>query len=150
MGGNSNKTDSNLDKSNLKNISNASNLGDGDSNHLCQSNPNLTNSNLNASYSSKSVSGTSNLGDSDSNHSVHPYQSEEEDSSEISDMEGLEENINIQFKGYREGLSINYTNADSILNKLDDLKVRSQIIFPDILIIAEIFDSLSYIKSELN
>ena len=140
MGGNSYTTDSNLDKSNSnENISDVSNLGDSDSNHLCQSNPNKTNSKLNASYSSNSVSGTSNLGDSDSNHSVYSYQSEEEDSQQISDTGGLEENINIQFKEYREGLSIYYTNADSVLNKLDELKVRIQIISPDILIITEIF-----------
>ena len=140
MGGNSYTTDSNLDKSNSnENISDVSNLGDSDSNHLCQSNPNKTNSKLNASYSSNSVSGSSNLGDSDSNHSVHSYQSEEEDSQQISDTGGLEENINIQFKEYREGLSIYYTNADSVLNKLDELKVRIQIISPDILIITEIF-----------
>ena len=80
---------------------------------------------------------------------------DESDLSEISDTEnesmGSEEestlsydsvnenDINLQFKGSREGLSLYYTNADNLLFKLDELKVRIELISPDILIITEIY-----------
>ena len=80
---------------------------------------------------------------------------DESDLSEISDTEnesmGSEEestlsydsvnenDINLQFKGSREGLSLYYTNADYLLFKLDELKVRIELISPDILIITEIY-----------
>ena len=45
----------------------------------------------------------------------------------------------MQFKGTKEGLSLYYTNADNLLFKLDELKVRIQLVSPDILIITEIY-----------
>ena len=50
-----------------------------------------------------------------------------------------ENDINMQFKGTKEGLSLYYTNADNLLFKLDELKVRIQLVSPDILIITEIY-----------
>ena len=37
----------------------------------------------------------------------------------------------MQFKGTKEGLSLYYTNADNLLFKLDELKVRIQLVSPD-------------------
>ena len=45
----------------------------------------------------------------------------------------------MQFKGTKEGLSLYYTNADNLLFTLDELKVRIQLMSPDILIITEIY-----------
>lgn len=87
--------------------------------------------------------------DSDENNSVLAYSSERTDflSSDDESTALISSNLNIEndtdtglhFKECSEGLSVYYTNADNLLSKLDELKVRIQIITPDILIITEIY-----------
>ena len=49
---------------------------------------------------------------------------------------------NFWFNRLKDGLSLYYTNADNLLFKLDELKVRIQLVSPDILTITEIYPKM--------
>ena len=70
----------------------------------------------------------------ESNRSESEY-----DTTTSPEFDSTDNDINLQFRGVKEGLSIYYTNADSLLFKMDKLKVRIQLISPDILIITEVY-----------
>ena len=60
-----------------------------------------------------------------------------DDTFSVEEMNGSD--TNFQFNKLKDGLSLYYTNADNLLFKLDELKVRIQLVSPDILIITEIY-----------
>ena len=62
--------------------------------------------------------------------------------STFSDEEINGSDTNFQFNRLKDGLSLYYTNADNLLFKLDELKVRIQLVSPDILIITEIYPKM--------
>ena len=49
----------------------------------------------------------------------------------------------------KEGLQIFYTNADNLLNKLDDLKVRVQLNSFDIIVVTEVYPKTGSSKDVL-
>ena len=93
----------------------------------------------------KDSSGSSPTNDSDNYRStsdstdLDSNSTQSDDENTFSTASINENDINMQFKGTKEGLSFYYTNADNLLFKLDELKVRIQLVSPDILIITEIY-----------
>ena len=77
--------------------------------------------------------------ESDSTKAESEFTLSDDESTFPTESENRDNDINLQFKGFKEGLSLYYTNADNLLFKLDELKVRIQLVSPDILIITEIY-----------
>ena len=89
--------------------------------------------------------------ESDSTKAESEFTLSDDESTFSTESENRDNDINLQFKGFKEGLSLYYTNADNLLFKLDKLKVRIQLVSPDILIITEIYpktEKSSDIKDE--
>ena len=77
--------------------------------------------------------------ESDSTKAESEFTLSDDESTFPTESENRDNDINLQFKGFKEGLSLYYINADNLLFKLDELKVRIQLVSADVLIITEIY-----------
>lgn len=63
----------------------------------------------------------------------------DEPDSTLREHERVNNHSSFEFEENREGLSVFYTNADNLLNKIDELKVRLQLKSFDVLVVTEVY-----------